>query len=47
MKKSEQNIALSMIDAFVVVDVGIFFIPVWIITGGSKSKSKIKHLKAT
>ena len=39
MKKSEQNIALSMIHAFAVVDVGIFFIPVWIMTGGSRSAS--------
>ena len=29
MKELEQNIGLSMMDAFVALDVGLFFIPIW------------------
>ena len=29
MKELEQNIGLSMMDVFVALDVGLFFIPIW------------------
>ena len=33
MKKSRQNIAPSMIDPFVIFDLGLFFVPIWITAG--------------
>ena len=35
MKELEQNIGPSMMDAFVALDVGLFFIPIWTKTGGN------------